>query len=74
MTASGAISMTLKSGNASIVISTVAHTQASSALRADGVTVRDTTARDTMRATQTPTTGAIVSAWISATDTRPIAL
>ena len=34
--ASGAISITLKSGNASIVMSTVAHTQASSALRPTG--------------------------------------
>ena len=57
-----------------MVTRAVAHTQASRALRAEGVTVNDTTARETMRATQTPTTGAIVSAWTSATETKPIAL
>ena len=70
----GAMRMREKAGRAPMVTSTVAHTQASRALRAEGVTVNDTTARETMRATQTQTTGAIVSAWTSATDTKPIAL
>ena len=66
--------MTLKTGKTSIVTSAVAHTQARSALRADGVTVKDTTAKDTMRATQTPMRGATVRAWIPASGAKPIAL
>ena len=44
------------------------------ALSAVGVFVSESTARDTTRATHTPTTGASERAWIPAIDTKPMAL